>query len=334
MGRRHFRPPKLADPAPRTAISGRRYYSPSQGRFLGRDPIEEEGGLNLYGFCRNNSINRWDVLGQFTEDEIAAISSSRPGWVLQGTDDPDPTKWFWRNLSDFAVEEPYADPGRYGGTYIVSTNAEGSGTTSWNGLPGNERQYGFGVFERPMQGSAETDFLREGISIGVGLLPVVGTVQSGVELVTGQNQITGRRASRWLAGIGVIAGIVPGGNAAIKSGAKIISQITGAEVQVFKSFRALKATLGSAGEGNAWHHIVEQSQAGRFGAAAVNNTDNVVAVSREVNTSLNALYSSIRPEITGSADVTVRQWLSTQSYEDAYKFGLEALNKVKAGTWP
>lgn len=42
---------------------GRRYYSPGQGRFLGRDPSEESGGLNLYGFCRNNSINLWDYLG-------------------------------------------------------------------------------------------------------------------------------------------------------------------------------------------------------------------------------------------------------------------------------
>lgn len=41
----------------------RRYYSPSQGRFLGRDPKNEKGGLNLYGFCRNNGINLWDVLG-------------------------------------------------------------------------------------------------------------------------------------------------------------------------------------------------------------------------------------------------------------------------------
>ena len=42
---------------------GRRFYNPSQGRFLGRDPIEEQGGLNLYGFCGNNGVNRWDVLG-------------------------------------------------------------------------------------------------------------------------------------------------------------------------------------------------------------------------------------------------------------------------------
>jgi RHS repeat-associated protein len=54
---------KHADPGWNTAVSGRRYYSPSQGRFIGQDPIEEEGGLNLYGFCRNDSINRFDVLG-------------------------------------------------------------------------------------------------------------------------------------------------------------------------------------------------------------------------------------------------------------------------------
>ena len=37
-----------------------RYYSPSMGRFFNRDPIEEQGGLNLYGFVRNDPVNRWD----------------------------------------------------------------------------------------------------------------------------------------------------------------------------------------------------------------------------------------------------------------------------------
>ncbi|MBA4182342.1 MAG: type IV secretion protein Rhs, partial [Anaerolinea sp.] len=43
---------------------GHRYYSPSMGRFINRDPIAEAGGLNLYGFCGNDGINRWDYLGQ------------------------------------------------------------------------------------------------------------------------------------------------------------------------------------------------------------------------------------------------------------------------------
>ena len=40
-----------------------RYYKPSFGRFISRDPIEEQGGLNLYGFCGNDPINKVDYLG-------------------------------------------------------------------------------------------------------------------------------------------------------------------------------------------------------------------------------------------------------------------------------
>ncbi len=42
---------------------GRRYYDPKTGRFLGRDPAGESGGLNLSGFLRNNAINQLDYLG-------------------------------------------------------------------------------------------------------------------------------------------------------------------------------------------------------------------------------------------------------------------------------
>jgi RHS repeat-associated protein len=42
---------------------GLRYYSPQMGKFINRDPIGKNGGLNLYGFVRNNPINLVDVLG-------------------------------------------------------------------------------------------------------------------------------------------------------------------------------------------------------------------------------------------------------------------------------
>ena len=42
-----------------------RHYSPSLGRFLSRDPIEEQGGLNLYAFVRNSPIRKWDILGKW-----------------------------------------------------------------------------------------------------------------------------------------------------------------------------------------------------------------------------------------------------------------------------
>jgi RHS repeat-associated protein len=42
---------------------GQRYYSPSLGRFINKDPAGESGGVNLYGFCGNNGITGYDVLG-------------------------------------------------------------------------------------------------------------------------------------------------------------------------------------------------------------------------------------------------------------------------------
>jgi RHS repeat-associated protein len=54
---------KTQNPGRRTAISGHRYYAPNIGRFINKDPIEEAGGINLYGFVLNNPINLWDVLG-------------------------------------------------------------------------------------------------------------------------------------------------------------------------------------------------------------------------------------------------------------------------------
>ena len=40
-----------------------RDYSPQLGRFISADPIQERGGVNLYGFVGNDAVNRWDYLG-------------------------------------------------------------------------------------------------------------------------------------------------------------------------------------------------------------------------------------------------------------------------------
>jgi RHS repeat-associated protein len=44
-------------------VYGYRHYSPKTGQFLGRDPNEEKGGKNLYGFVKNNSLTKIDSLG-------------------------------------------------------------------------------------------------------------------------------------------------------------------------------------------------------------------------------------------------------------------------------
>jgi RHS repeat-associated protein len=53
---------------------GYRFYSPDLHRWLNRDPIEEDGGLNLYGFCGNGGVNRLDMLGLFNQQSPYSVS--------------------------------------------------------------------------------------------------------------------------------------------------------------------------------------------------------------------------------------------------------------------
>ena len=59
-------------------ISGHRYYSPSLGRWISRDPIQEQGGINLFGFVGNNAIIGVDYLGLedvISETMVAGLKS-------------------------------------------------------------------------------------------------------------------------------------------------------------------------------------------------------------------------------------------------------------------
>ena len=49
---------------------GYRYYDADMGRWINRDPIEERGGNNLYGFCNNNAISNWDLLGNMFDGGV------------------------------------------------------------------------------------------------------------------------------------------------------------------------------------------------------------------------------------------------------------------------
>jgi RHS repeat-associated protein len=73
---------------------GYRYYIPNFNRWLNRDPIEEEGGLNLYGYVGNDPVNEIDPLGldfiddadQFVNDVNDFLVSTSPagGKIVEG----------------------------------------------------------------------------------------------------------------------------------------------------------------------------------------------------------------------------------------------------------
>ncbi|WP_239989107.1 hypothetical protein [Corallococcus macrosporus] len=103
----------------------------------------------------------------------------------------------------------------------------------------------------------------------------------------------------------------------------------------YSSFKSFKRAMGPAGPGKEWHHIVEQTDGnvGRFGPKAIHNTENIVALDKELHTRVSAFYSSKNVSATGSDAFTVRQWLRAQSYEAQREFGLRALENVRKGLW-
>jgi len=97
--------------------------------------------------------------------------------------------------------------------------------------------------------------------------------------------------------------------------------------------------MGPAGPGQAWHHVVEQTPGNiaRFGPEAIHNNANLVRLppgAGSIHARVSGLYSSIRPDITGSTSLTVRQWLATQSFEAQSAFGQRALQNITSGVWP
>ena len=66
-----------------------RYYDPLTGRWPSRDPIEEEGGVNLYGFVKNDPIKDYDYLGFCTKGESRIDSESMKPVSAADSEDPD-----------------------------------------------------------------------------------------------------------------------------------------------------------------------------------------------------------------------------------------------------
>ena len=95
----------------------------------------------------------------------------------------------------------------------------------------------------------------------------------------------------------------------------------------FATFKALKNSLGSAGQGRQWHHIVEQCQlkstrAG-FSKYWIHNSNNVINLSNDVHQLISNFYSSIpNPSVVDTGGMVFRDWITNMSFEQQYKWGI------------
>ena len=86
---------------------GYRYYSPALGKWLSPDPIEESGGMNVFGFLGSDPVNAVDVLGMFG-------SCRGNWWPAPRPTLPDPSKPIPDDLTRDELEdqlEAYRDYG-------------------------------------------------------------------------------------------------------------------------------------------------------------------------------------------------------------------------------
>ncbi|MBK9989188.1 MAG: RHS repeat-associated core domain-containing protein [Verrucomicrobia bacterium] len=108
-----------------------RWYSPNTGRFISRDPIEEDGGANLYGFTCNDPISKYDELGlvdnQFKD---LGVHPSRPSIIagkkglLSGETTLSSFTWNWKISGESTAYKIDLSNAVMKGTYWYATDKD------------------------------------------------------------------------------------------------------------------------------------------------------------------------------------------------------------------
>ncbi len=121
---------------------------------------------------------------------------------------------------------------------------------------------------------------------------------------------------------GAVSGVITGG---ITGGLSYNSGATSAG-KGFDTYRQLKNEIGSPGAGNEWHHIVEQSQISKsgFSPQMIQNTNNIMSISKTTHRAISGYYSSVQPFTNG---MTVRNWLAGQSFNAQYDLVIFGIGK-------
>jgi RHS repeat-associated protein len=114
-------------------LLGHRYYDPSTGRFLTRDPIKD--GRNWYSYCDNNPLNCTDADGlkpgdKYKTRDEAAIAALEDAWSKQGNKNEEWGGWLYQN-SDGSWS--YTDPVSQGNPEFVNPGDKPKGKNGYAG---------------------------------------------------------------------------------------------------------------------------------------------------------------------------------------------------------
>jgi RHS repeat-associated protein len=100
---------------------GYRFYSPENGRWVSKDPLDVAGGVNLYAFVSNNGVGKIDLFGLTDYDSIAGQQlnySCNCGWIDWNHANPVPgdpysTAQLWDAINNEKGIGSAVGPGHY-----------------------------------------------------------------------------------------------------------------------------------------------------------------------------------------------------------------------------
>jgi len=110
-----------------------RYYDPGTGRFLTRDPIGYGGGINLYGFIRNNPVTGADPEGTSGDGPLDRLRRAVAGARRIAVDiDRGEVQTFkdWTGIQ--AVENAFAATARFGHGVVAQMQSDDPESERWN----------------------------------------------------------------------------------------------------------------------------------------------------------------------------------------------------------
>ena len=254
---------------------GGRLYDPRLGLFLSPDPAvarpHSTQGWNPYSYVGNRPMSRVDPDGfQFAEAGCNLGGVLCPGGGLGGALPGGSsaaatlaTSTTFRLLYRLYVSWRWVWSSGFGRGMAWDGDYGANAGIGWGVGLGAMRLYPMLVFVPHLDVDVDTESVhfdvdwhpgdaplywgRLAVSVGIGLLPGVGSVQSAIELVTGRDYITGEAVHRGWAAVGIFAGVLPGGRAAVTLGTRVAPRAASAASAAARRLRA-NSTRGLAAE--------------------------------------------------------------------------------------